>query len=219
MGLTFRRPPFASLQVGFWMNCFVAIKECKPHFFKHNCKECHRTGLMRCPKCDGFGVMERVGVDNRREMTISRRMKESMDDGGMFDCTYCNKKGVKRCEACQGQGWHLSPYLNYRKFQPHPIFEEYHQSRDRMMARDPKYMKALEKANRKQEEERKLKMEEEEYERKREARRKAKELKMVAPVMKYMTRVPRLLSPATYPSVEALVLAPGRSPTTRQAPR
>ena len=159
------------------MNCFVAIKECKPHFFKHNCKECHRTGLMRCPKCDGFGVMERVGVDNRREMTISRRMKESMDDGGMFDCTYCNKKGVKRCEACQGQGWHLSPYLNYRKFQPHPIFEEYHQSRDRMMARDPKYMKALEKANRKQEEERKLKMEEEEYERKREARRKAKELK------------------------------------------
>ena len=37
------RPPFASLQVGFWMNCFVAIKECKPHFFKHNCKECHRA--------------------------------------------------------------------------------------------------------------------------------------------------------------------------------
>ena len=52
----------------------VGVREYKPHLFKHNCKKCFKSGLMKCPKCDGFGVMERVARDTRRAMTIQRRM-------------------------------------------------------------------------------------------------------------------------------------------------
>ena len=68
-----------------------------------------------------------------------------MDDGGLYDCEYCKGKGVKPCTACQGQGWEILPFVNYRKFQPHPVHEEYHWARSRWHAKDRLFEKRLEK--------------------------------------------------------------------------
>jgi len=123
----------------------VGVREYKPHLFKHNCKKCFRSGLMKCPKCDGHGVMERVARDERRAMTIQRRMTEAVDNGGFYDCNFCNGKGVKECTTCQGQGWEILPFINYRKFQPHPVFEDYHWARGKWKAKNRDREKAIEK--------------------------------------------------------------------------
>lgn len=115
--------------------------------FKHNCKKCFKSGLMRCPKCDGDGVMTRAKRDTREAMKIERGgAAGAVDDGGLFDCSYCSGKGVKPCGQCQGQGWEFLPFVNYRKFQPHPVFEEFHWSRDRMKAKNVDFEKNIEKA-------------------------------------------------------------------------
>ena len=132
-------------QAGFWYNFVVGVREYKPHLFKHNCKKCFRSGLMKCPKCDGHGMMERVARDERRAMTIQRRMTEFEDNGGFYDCNYCNGKGVKECTTCQGQGWELMPFINYRKFQPHPVFEDYHWARGKWKAKNRDLEKTIEK--------------------------------------------------------------------------
>ena len=101
---------------------------------------------MRCPKCDGNGLMKRARRDSREAMTIQRRMTEMVDDGGLFDCKYCEGKGVKPCGTCQGQGWEYLPFVNYRKFQPHPVFEQYHWSRDKLKQKPYEVEKKIEKA-------------------------------------------------------------------------
>ena len=123
----------------------VGVREYKPHLFKHNCKKCFKSGLVKCPKCDGFGVMERVARDSRRAMTIQRRMTDAADNGGYYDCNFCNGKGVTECSACQGQGWEILPFINYRKFQPHPVFEDYHWARGKWKAKNRDLEKVIEK--------------------------------------------------------------------------
>ena len=157
----------------------MGLKELKPHLFKHQCKASYGSGLMKCPKCDGWGTMERASKSVMGEMTIERRRRtyDPNDQGGMYECNYCQVKGVKECTTCQGQGWQFLPYINYRKFQPHPKFEEFHMRRDRVMARDVHFEKKIQRQafNEKIDESREQKEIEEKRKRKEEKARKKAE--------------------------------------------
>ena len=52
-----------------------------------------------------------------------------------YTCNFCKGKGTEECGTCQGQGWAFQNYVNDRKFQPKPVFEEFHRSQDGMLAR------------------------------------------------------------------------------------
>ena len=125
----------------------VGVREYKLHLFKHNCKEVLQVGFDEVPQVRRVRVMERVARDaTRRAMTIQRRMTDAADNGGYYDCNFCNGKGVKECTACQGQGWEILPFINYRKFQPHPVFEDYHWARGKWKAKNRDREKAIEKS-------------------------------------------------------------------------
>lgn len=113
---------------------FQGIKELKPHFFKHDCKTCFRAGLVKCVKCKGFGIMRRTQLDDRQSMVITAG-STNLGGASSIECSFCNGKGTEVCGTCQGQGWQYQQQVNYRKFQPKPMFEEYHRSLDRNLNR------------------------------------------------------------------------------------
>jgi len=133
----FLHPP--SSQWGFWFTLANGIKEMKPHLFKHNCKICNKAGIMKCGKCDGHGVAWReakpvadfdsMKVDVSRSGQLARGQAKNDAFTGYLPCEYCKQTGVQTCRSCKGVGWHYLPFVNQRKFEPHPIFEDFHWAR------------------------------------------------------------------------------------------
>lgn len=114
----------------------LGIKELKPHLFGHDCRTCHRAGILRCRKCFGLGFMRKTTLDARQEMKITAMAEDNTGVANMYACNFCKGKGTETCGTCQGQGWQYEEDINYRKFQPHPIFEGHHRSRDRLFSRN-----------------------------------------------------------------------------------
>ena len=128
------------------MNVFQGIKEMKPHLFKYDCRSCHRAGLLKCPKCDGRGMIKLARIRQAASGAFNVRLGDQMASpsaGGMLDCAYCKGTGVAKCDTCKGQGWSFQNNINYRKFMPKPIFENFHWNR--MFGKDHDAEKTIEK--------------------------------------------------------------------------
>lgn len=119
-------------QVGFWVNAVNMAKEFKPHIFKHDCDVCHRTGILTCQKCNGVGHSRRTVFKKFDATKIT--LDDDKDDSGYHKCTFCKGSGVEDCKKCAAKGWVYLPLINVRKFQPHPMFENYHWNRNRQIA-------------------------------------------------------------------------------------
>ena len=116
---------------------FQGIKELKPHFFRHNCKNCHRAGLVKCTMCEGNGLMGRTRLDARESMVITAGMGGGTG-ASSYRCHFCKGKGTEVCGPCQGQGWSYQPHVNERKFQPMPVFEDFHRTQaEKLFGPDP----------------------------------------------------------------------------------
>jgi predicted RNA-binding Zn-ribbon protein involved in translation (DUF1610 family) len=110
------------------------IKSIKPHFFSHNCKSCHRAGIVLCCKCNGEGSQCRKQRAAEKTAMVIRPGMQGLEKAGpeWFDCPWCKGKGTEQCQTCRGQGWQYMKEPNFGKFQhDKPMFEDYHRSRDR----------------------------------------------------------------------------------------
>ena len=133
-----------SRQVGFWINAVNCVKEVKPHLFKHDCDVCHRTGILRCQKCDGTGELNRRVFKKFDATKVT--LDDKKEDNGNHKCYFCQGSGVEDCRKCAAKGWLYLPLINVRKFGPHPMFENYHWNRDKMKAPRRDYEMKIQKA-------------------------------------------------------------------------
>mmetsp|Transcript_2694 Transcript_2694/g.4283 ORF Transcript_2694/g.4283 Transcript_2694/m.4283 type:complete len:211 (-) Transcript_2694:389-1021(-) len=118
----------------FYWTSFQCFTHMTPHFFGHNCPSCHKAGIIKCIRCDGWGTTIRAKTDDRQGGKIVAS-QGIIDDGPQYvGCYHCKGRGTEKCMTCDGQGWRKQSNINERQFLPTPMFETYHQSRNVALA-------------------------------------------------------------------------------------